>query len=331
MAMNTSRGDAPPLEGAGLVYAFAVTDGKASIFLPASAPPPADYLWYHVNLATEPGRQWLMRQAGLPPQLASILADRNETPETQLLGSGCLIVVEDRLKEFSGDAHQLSELRLWLEPSRLISARWRPLAATDRMRFRLEVGDAPPTASALYLDLMEEIVADTEAVGRKIRHRFDVLEDDVLDDATAGVAGELGAIRRDAIKLRRRCLPLRGLLGRLQNILPGWVKDEEGERFEPLMARIDRAIGDLQECQEQSRLLQDEFTARSAERSGRNLYILSVLSAVMLPLNLITGVFGMNVGGLPGLQEPGAFWWVMGGMLVFSVVVMWFFKWREWF
>lgn len=327
-------GTAPGIEEAGIIYAFAMRGGRATAFRPAlaaEAAKDADYLWIHVNLSTEPGRQWILRHSGLAPQLASTLLDRNEELGAQVLGNGCLIVLEDRLREFDSDAQELSDLHLWLEPNRLITARWKPLAATDRLRFRLEVGAAPNTAAALFMALLEENIADIEGIGRKVRRRFDVLEDSVLDDAVDGIAGELGSIRRDAIKLRRRSMPLRLLLARLQNALPAWVKDDEGERFDPLLARVERAISDLQECVEQSRLLHDEFAARSAERSSRNLYILSVLSAVVLPLNLITGVFGMNVAGLPGLQDGAAFWWVMAGMVVFTVVVLAYFKRKSWF
>lgn len=333
MSQQASTGGVQVIEEAGIVYAFAVRDGKAASFRPATAAEAAqgaDYLWIHVNLSTEPGRQWILRHSGLPPQLASTLIDRNEEPGAQVLGSGCLIVLEDRLREFDADAQDLSDLHLWLEPNRLITARWRPLAATDRLRFRLEVGAAPGTAAALFMALLEESIADMEGIGRKVRRRFDVLEESVLDDAVDGIAAALGAIRRDAIKLRRRAMPLRLMLARLQNALPAWVKDDEGERFEPLLARLERAIGDLQECVEQSRLLHDEFAARSAERSSRNLYILSVLSAVLLPLNLLTGLFGMNVT-IPGMHDDNAFWWIFAGMVVFAVVVLTWFKRKRWF
>lgn len=321
------------IEEAGIVYAFAVKDGHATAFRAAAegeAARHADYVWIHVNLATEPGRQWILKHSGLAPQLASTLLDRNEELGAQVLGNGCLIQLEDRLREFDADAQDLADLRLWLSPNRLITARWRPLAATDRLRFRLEVGAAPGSASALFLALLEESIADMEAIGRKIRRRFDVLEDAVLDDERDGIAGELGAIRRDAIKLRRRAIPLRMLLARLQNTLPAWVKDDEGERFEPLLSRVERGTGDLQECVEQSRLLHDEFSARNAERSSRNLYILSVLSTIMLPLNLVASVFGMNVAGLPGLHDAFAFWWVMIGMAAVAVAVVIYFRRKNW-
>ncbi len=321
------------MEEAGIVYAFAVKDGHATPFRAASqadAARDADYVWVHVNLATEPGRQWILKHSGLPPQLAATLLDRDEDMGAQVLGNGCLIQLEDRLREFDADAQELADLRLWLSPSRLITARWRPLAATDRLRFRLEVGAAPGTAAALFLALLEESIADIESIGRKIRRRFDVLEDAVLDDEMDGIAGELGAIRRDAIKLRRRAMPLRMLLARLQNTLPAWVRDDEGERFDPLLARVERGTGDLQECVEQSRLLHDEFAARNAERSSRNLYILSVLSTIMLPLNLVASVFGMNVAGLPGLQDGFAFWWVISGMAAMAAAVVIYFKRKNW-
>lgn len=319
------------IEEAGIVYAFAVRDGQAEPFRPMPGEAAdADYQWIHVNLATEPGRQWILKHSGLPPQLASTLLDRDEELGAQVFGNGCLIQLEDRQREFDAEAQQLGDLRLWLSPNRLITARWRPLAATERLRFRLQVGAAPGSAAALFLALLEESIADMEAVGRKIRRRFDAVEDQVLDDELDGIAGDLGAIRRDAIKLRRRALPLRILMARLQNTLPPWVKDDEGERFEPLLARVERATGDLQECVEQSRLLHDEYAARNAERSGRNLYILSVLSTIMLPLNLVASVFGMNVAGLPGLHDDFSFWWVMLGMAAMAAAVVVYFKRKNW-
>lgn len=333
MSLSAPTGAASVIEEAGIVYAFAVKDGRATAFRALAADAAArdaDYLWIHVNLATEPGRQWVLKHSGLAPQLASTLLDRNEDVGAQVLGNGCLIILEDRLREFDAAAQDLADLHLWLAPDRLITARWRPLAATDRLRFRLEVGAAPATAAALFLALLEENIADIEAVGRKIRRRFDMLEDAVLDDELDGIAGELGAIRRDAIKLRRRAMPLRLLLARAQNALPPWIRDDEGERFEPLLTRVERAIGDLQECVEQSRLLHDEFSARNGERSSRNLYILSVLSTIMLPLNLIASIFGMNVAGMPGLHDDFTFWWVMVAMAAVAVAVVVYFKRKNW-
>jgi zinc transporter len=61
------------------------------------------------------------------------------------------------------------------------------------------------------------------------------------------------------------------------------------------------------------------------EMFNRNLYVLSIVTTFFLPVTLITGIFGMNVGGLPWAQEPIGFWWVilaMGTTLAVTFTVL---------
>lgn len=328
--MSLDRGVAPDMEEAGLVYAFAVRGEQAVAYHPSAPAEPHDYNWVHVNLSTEPGRQWVLRHAGLPPQLAATFLDRTEEPGLQAFGNGCLIVLEDRLKDFDQSTQEMGELRLWVERGRVVTGRWKPLAATGRLRFRCQVGTAPASAVAMVGALLEEIAADVEAIANRTRRRLDVLEDEVLENVADGIAGELGAIRREAIKLRRRVLPLRQLLGQLATAFP-WASADDTRAFDALLGRVEHAGGEIMECLEQARLLQDEFAARNAERSGRNLYIISVLTAVLMPLNIVTGIFGMNVAGLPGLHDGAAFLWVMLGMVGLGAAVLAVFKLKRWF
>ncbi|MEW5728268.1 MAG: CorA family divalent cation transporter [Pseudomonadota bacterium] len=325
------RSIAPAMEEAGLVYAFAIDGDRARPFHPSHPDTaPRAYSWVHVNLSTEPGRQWVLRHAGLPPQLAAVVLDRTQEPGVQAFGNGCLIVLEDRLKDFDQSTQEMSDLRVWIERDRVVTGRWKPLAATDRLRFRLQVGTAPASAVAMAGALLEEIAADIEAIAGRTRRRLDLLEDDVLDDVAGGIAAELGAIRREAIKLRRRVVPLRQMLGQLETSVP-WAMKDDVQRFETLLGRIEHVGGEVMEALEQARLLQDEFAARNAERSGRNLYIISILTAVLMPLNIVTGIFGMNVAGLPGLHSDGAFLWVMLGMAALAAAVVGIFKLKRWF
>jgi zinc transporter len=52
---------------------------------------------------------------------------------------------------------------------------------------------------------------------------------------------------------------------------------------------------------------------------------------VFLPITLITGVFGMNVAGLPGLQTPESFWWVILGMAMTAMTTLLLLYWRKLF
>lgn len=319
------------MEEVAIVYGFSVKHGQAAAFVngrPQSED--GDYTWVHLNLASEAGVHWAREHSHLAPQLVSALCNREEDLGAYPFGTGILMVLEDRRRGFDADMLELGKLHVWIEPKRVITARWHALAATDRVRFRFQVGAAPASATGLVIELLDEIVADVESMTRKTTNHMDYLEDRILDGDHSGLAGMIGAGRRQITKLRRQVLPLRQVVTRIAAEFPAWSTREEADRVEMVLSRIEKAGGEVVEAQEQARLLHDENSARSAERNGQNLYILSVITAIMLPLNLITGVFGMNVKGLPGVEDPGGFFWVMVGMAATAVGVILYFKLKRW-
>ena len=60
------------------------------------------------------------------------------------------------------------------------------------------------------------------------------------------------------------------------------------------------------------------------------MYVLSVVAAIFLPISFVTGLFGMNVAGLPGLEYPEAFLFVASGMAIFCVSIILYFRMKRW-
>ena len=89
------------------------------------------------------------------------------------------------------------------------------------------------------------------------------------------------------------------------------------------------ALEEIAELYERAKLLQEELASRLAESTGRNLYVLSVLTAVLLPMTLVTGIFGKNVAGLPGTSNPASFWHVMFLVVASGVVTLVGLVWRR--
>jgi zinc transporter len=71
---------------------------------------------------------------------------------------------------------------------------------------------------------------------------------------------------------------------------------------------------------------QEELAARLSEQMNRNTYMLSVVAGVFLPLGLLTGLLGINVGGIPGTENPNAFVIVCVTMVVLAAAMWWFFR-----
>ena len=78
-------------------------------------------------------------------------------------------------------------------------------------------------------------------------------------------------------------------------------------------------------------MLHEEIAGRTAEATNHNLYIVSLLTAIFLPITLITGIFGMNVGGLPWVDQDGGFAWVFGIMILTAVTSLVLLHWRRFF
>ena len=65
---------------------------------------------------------------------------------------------------------------------------------------------------------------------------------------------------------------------------------------------------------------------KTAEQTNRNLHVLAIVTTVFMPASLIAGIFGMNVGGLPLVQDASGFLWSMAIIAGASVVVLWLLK-----
>ena len=76
--------------------------------------------------------------------------------------------------------------------------------------------------------------------------------------------------------------------------------------------------------------MQDELTNRLSEQMNRTMYLLTIVASIFLPLGFITGLLGVNVGGIPGTEEPMGFLALCGLLLLLGLVEYWLFKRLKW-
>jgi Mg2+ and Co2+ transporter CorA len=132
---------------------------------------------------------------------------------------------------------------------------------------------------------------------------------------------------RDLIQARRRSAQLHRMIGGMRVLLQrmGNVEDIPAQlapvarQFRERLFALDQ---DIVAGQNQLKLLRDELDLQAAQRTNANVYLLSILTALMMPATLVTGFFGMNTGGLPFAQgEHGTFLATI--VALFSAVASW--------
>ncbi|WP_169805535.1 CorA family divalent cation transporter [Novosphingobium rosa] len=277
-------------------------------------------VWLHFDQSDAAARAWIEACPRLPEGAKDILLGSDVHMRLETAGDGLIGVVGDLHHEFAERSDHLDVLRLYLDNRCLISARRSPETAVDKLRRSLGEGlrvERPLTLVTQFLHHVTDTLGDLML---DLSDRLQALEDRMLDGGGGGGADraseELGRVRRIAARLRRHMVPQQHALLGLISRLPEWVQGPDAKRLQNAIERLGALGHDLDLVQERCRLLQDQASAKLMESTNRNLYLLSIVTALALPPTLLSGIFGMNLGGLPGGQNPFGFWYGIGFMVL---------------
>ena len=123
--------------------------------------------------------------------------------------------------------------------------------------------------------------------------------------------------------------PDRDALNTLAALDFDWLAEDDRLHIREAADRFARMAEELEAVRERAALLHEQITDLRAEQiDQRSLYI-AVVAFVFLPLTFITGLLGMNVGGLPA-QGPAGFWEVTGLCILVALAIAGWFSWRRW-
>jgi zinc transporter len=97
-------------------------------------------------------------------------------------------------------------------------------------------------------------------------------------------------------------------------------------RLREATERMTRLSEELDSIRDRAQVVRDQMSDMRADAMNRQMLVLSVVAALFLPLGLITGLLGINVGGIPGAEVGWAFWAVCALLLLTAVVQLWLFR-----
>jgi zinc transporter len=294
---------------------------------PEGGTPP---VWLHLNLTDARARLWLGKSAALPAEARALLLSSDPRTFVEVIDDGVVAVLGDLDHDFHQGHEGFGALRVYLDGTRIITGRRHPLKAVDLLRRKVQA-QAPGIESpiALFELFIECLASSFETVVSTLASEVDDAEELVLAGQFRDQGKALGRMRRSLARLRRLISADRAALAPLPRRLPGSYSAAQREGLRQAVERLEAVGQDLELVQERARLLQEEIDGRLTEATNRNLFLLSVVTTTLLPITLITGVFGMNVGGLPWVRSSSGFWWVLFLMLIAVVVTLAFLRRRR--
>ena len=163
----------------------------------------------------------------------------------------------------------------------------------------------------------------------KIGHKLDSIEDDMFEGAAEDVVRDISNVKQEIISYRKIIKPERSTLRLLERQIERFLPEDLELYFDDIVDAAERIWDLLDNYKEVVEALEDTNESVISHRQNDVLRILTVVSVVLLPLTLITGIFGMNVR-FPGWETATAFWVIAGGMLALAVGLIAFFRYKRW-
>ena len=215
-------------------------------------------------------------------------------------GDGLLVILRGVNLNPGADPEDMVSIRLWIERTRVISFRRHHLMAVEDLKEALDRGTGPTNAGEFLVALCGALVARVGGVLEELHDALDGLEEEVLSADSHDLRPKLANLRRQAIALRRYLAPQREALSRLLSERVAWLEEAERARLREIADRTTRYVEDLDSARDRAAVTQEELASRLAEAMNQKMYVVALVAAIFLPLGLLTGLLGINVGGIPG-------------------------------
>lgn len=285
------------------------------------------YRWLHLNLDDPAFADWV--DAHLPPLVARSLTATETRPRVSVHGDGLVLTLRGANLNAGAEVEDMVSVRIWATRSLVVTVRRRKIFALDDLRQDASEGHAPPTAAEFLSALCDALTERIETVSLELDEITEQMETEVYDDEDENQP-ELAPLRRKVIKLRRHIGPQTDALSLLAVIETPVIPASLRPRLHENANRATRSVEELHEVRERLTAISDHLDLAQTARMGRNGFALSVIAVIFLPLGFLTGLFGVNLGGIPGAQSPMGFLVLCLALGTLGVGLYFVMRWRRW-
>ena len=274
---------------------------------------------------------------GLHPLALEDVVNSHQRPKLEPYGDRLFLVL--RMLS-AGERLEAEQLSLFLGDRFVVTFQeGKPGDSLDPVRKRLREGVGllrSRGADALAYALIVAVVDGFFPVLEEYGERLETLEDEVLERPGPPAIGRLHAIKRDLLEVRRAVWPLREALAALDRDPGPLVKDETRVYLRDCYDHVARVMDLVETYRELCADLMDVYLSSVSNRLNDVMRVLTIFSAIFIPLSFIAGVYGMNFRtdvspwNMPELAWKWGYPFCLGLMLATAVGLLVFFARKGW-
>ncbi|MDM9648196.1 MULTISPECIES: CorA family divalent cation transporter [unclassified Rhizobium] len=288
-------------------------------------------IWLHLERDHPAAAEWVNAKGGFDSFVAEALLEEETRPRVEPVDDGLLIILRGVCATAPDEAEEphsgldLVPLHLWVDGDRVVSLRdsGHYITALRDIRAALEKGKGPQRSGDLLALIGEKLVRDLEPVLDGMDEEVDELDEMIFHGEASEVRERLKLLRRRSVQLRRYLAPQRDALNRIEHDDAPWLLERDKLRLREVIDKLMRFIEYLDAIRDRTGILHDDLSTVISERIARNSNRLAALAALLLPPSVVAGLFGMNVGGIPGVNDTWAFIVIVGFVTITSIATLW--------
>lgn len=292
-------------------------------------------LWLHMDLQSSVTKDFLENKSGINPlALESLTEEEEDRPRCVSFGDKLMLFLHAINLNPGEEPDDMIPLRIWCENDRMITLRETPMNFLESMEREFAAGSGPKNVGELLdevcyfmLNKIVDVVAGVEVV-------IDDVEDQIIEgeeDKNGDLMSLLSEARRNLTEMRRYLYPQRDAMDSLPRQIMPWLSAENRYQLRENANRMTRIIEDMDSLRERAMINMDEISNRVREQTQENMYMLSVLVAIFVPLTFVTGLFGMNVGGIPLAQNENGLLFISAVLLFLGILLAFILKKLKWY
>ncbi|GGD65944.1 magnesium transporter CorA [Caballeronia grimmiae] len=282
-----------------------------------------EFIWLHFDLANSACERWMRTRLGVPDAFFDTLHEGSHSTRIEHQEGALFAVINDVMFNFELTPSEIATLWVYTHQKLLVTARMKPLRSIDSLRESVRRGEVFRSPAELLAHLLRDQADLLVQIVRRTSADVDGIEDRFLSTHSSKTRSDLGALRRVLVRLQRLLAPEPGSVFRLLARPPRWLHAQDIQDLRDATEEFSLVLNDLAGLVERIKLLQEEIATRMDEQSNRTLFTLTLVTVLALPINIVAGFFGMNVGGIPLAENHHGFWLLVLVVATFTALAGW--------
>jgi magnesium transporter len=291
--------------------------------------------WVHVTAPDQEVATELAERFGWHPLDVEDILSKRQRPKVDDYPDYLFAVLHFPWYDSSVQRLNAAELDIALGPDYLVTMPNVPLLPVDRLFNRCAEDEAfrdelfAKGSGRLLYEVLDDLFDYCFPILDKIAHKLDKIEDDIHEVRSEDLVRDISDVKQEIISYRKIMKPQRPTLRVLERKVERFLPEDLELYFDDIVDASERIWDVLDNYKEVVEALEDTNESVIAHRHNDVLRVLTVFSAVLLPLTFIASIFGMNVV-YPGEGTHEAFWVIAAAMVGIGVGLLGFFRWKRW-